>query len=151
MKRSEVAQAQSEVRAILAKARIPVLASAEVEIADFGLGEYRRTGLGIVVRINEPQYCSKWLTLLPGQRCPWHHHDRKKETFFCHTGLVRLTVEKEEILLRPGAQYTIEPGRDHSFTSDEGAVVEEVSTYDENSDSVFRDRRIVRDPVIEED
>ena len=56
----------------------------------------------------------------------------------------------EEVVLEPGGRYTIGPGIDHTFASDGGAVVEEVSTHDEDSDSIFRDPRIVRDPPIEE-
>ena len=38
-----------------------------IEIADFGLGRWEHAGLGIVIRVNEPEYCSKHLTLFPGQ------------------------------------------------------------------------------------
>lgn len=155
MKRSEVKAAQEEVRGILTDAGIPIPPDVEIEIADFGLNHYRKEGLGIVVRINEPEYCSKWLTLLPGQVCPWHHHDVKKETFFIHKGVISLWVEEDgkerEIVLKPGERYTLRQGQDHMFTSAEGAVIEEVSTHDENADSIFRNPNILRDPVIEED
>ena len=143
MKMSEVRSAQEEVREILADAGIPLAPDAKVEIADFGLGKYRAVGLGLVVRVNEPEYCSKWLTLLPGQWCPWHHHDVKKETFFIHKGAVKMELPDGVLTLNPGDQYTMEPGTDHAFGSEAGAVVEEVSTHDENADSIFRDPNIV--------
>lgn len=150
MKRSEVEREQAVVRAMLADAGIALSSDEEIEIADMGLGRYRQDGLGLVVRINEPEYCSKWLTLLPGQRCPLHWHKLKKETFFGIKGEVHLDADGERIVLRPGDRYTIVPGVEHSFSSPAGAVIEEVSTHDENSDSYFHDLRIVREPQIEE-
>jgi D-lyxose ketol-isomerase len=149
MKQSEVLREQEIVRGMLTQAGIVVGAKQAVEIADFGLGRYRQEGLGLVVRVNEPEYCSKWLTLLPGQTCPWHHHRLKKETFFVHTGDVTLRAGDETVELKPGDSYTIPPGVDHEFTSVAGAVIEEVSTHDENADSYFRNPEIVRDPIIE--
>jgi D-lyxose ketol-isomerase len=53
--------------------------------------------------------------------------------------------------LSPGQSYTLKPGVNHKFRSVGGAIIEEVSTHDENSDSYFADKAIVRDPIIEED
>jgi N-acetylneuraminate synthase len=151
MKRSEVLREQEVVRAMLADAGITVSWQDEIEIADFGLGHYRKEGLGLVVRVNEPEYCSKWLTLLPGQTCPWHFHKLKKETFFVLKGEVVLDAAANHVVLRPGDSYSIAPGVEHQFSSPAGAVIEEVSTHDENSDSYFRNPNVVRDTVIEED
>ncbi|HEY3328660.1 MAG TPA: cupin domain-containing protein [Capsulimonadaceae bacterium] len=152
MKRSEVVYEQKVVRDLLESAGIPVtVADSEIEIADFGLGHYREEGLGVIVRVNEPEYCSKWLTLLPGQACPWHFHKKKKETFFVHSGEVEMSCGSENLTLKPGDRYTIGVGTDHTFSSKSGAVIEEVSTHDENSDSYFRNENVVRDPIVEED
>ena len=62
------------------------------------------------------------------------------------TGLVRLHVEGEdEIVLRPGEQWTIPPDTLHWFQAgDEGAVVSEFSTRSRDETDVFTDPRIVR-------
>jgi D-lyxose ketol-isomerase len=151
MKRSEVIAAQAQMRRQLEDAGLAVSTALEIEIADFGLGWYAREGLGIVVRVNEPEYCSKWLTLLPGQECPTHYHKLKKETFFVLHGEVELVADRETVALKIGERYTLRPGVRHSFGSAGGAVIEEVSTHDENSDSYFDNLAVVRDPVIEED
>jgi len=150
MKRAEVARYQERARAILRGAGIPLGDDAHIEIADFGLGEFQRLGLALVVRINEPEYCSKWLVLLPGQKCPLHFHKLKKETFFIHAGSVRLRVGDRELELGPGQSLTLPPYMAHEFWSAAEAVIEEVSTHDENSDSYFPDPRIVRDTAIED-
>jgi len=150
MKRSEVRAAQAKTRRQLEDAGLTVAGGLEIEIADFGLGRFAQEGLGLVVRVNEPEYCSKWLTLLPGQECPTHFHKLKKETFFVLRGQVKLVADDEPVTLETGDHYTLRPGVRHSFGSAAGAVIEEVSTHDENSDSYFDDPNIVRDPVIEE-
>lgn len=150
MKRSDVDAAQQEIRAQLREAGLVLDPSLAVEVADFGLGRYAEEGLGLVVRVNTPEYCSKWLTLRSGQRCPRHFHKLKKETFLVLRGDVQLEADGEVVCLAPGQQFTLAPGVRHAFSSEGGAVIEEVSTHDENSDSYFDDPRIVRDPRIEE-
>jgi D-lyxose ketol-isomerase len=151
MKRSEYTAAQEEVRKILGAANIALSPRDEIEVVDFGFGDYRRRGLGIVVRVNEPEYCSKWLTLLPGQVCIDHYHNFKKETFFCIKGIVEINLPGKKVTLKPGEKYTLTPGTLHNFTSKDGAVVEEVSMHDENADSIFPDASVVRDVRVQED
>ena len=151
MKRSEVTAAQAQTRRQLEEVGLTVADGLEIEIADFGLDQFALEGLGIVVRVNEPEYCSKWLTLWPGQECPTHYHKLKKETFFVLRGEVELVADGEAIALKTGERYTLHPGVRHSFGSPGGAVIEEVSTHDENSDSYFDNPAIVRDPVIDGD
>lgn len=151
MKRSEVTAAQGQVRQRLEDAGLVLAPNISVEIADFGLNRWEREGLGIVVRVNEPEYCSKYLTLEPGQECPLHYHKMKKETFFVLTGTVSLEADSQPITLSPGGQYTLRPGVNHKFSSRSGAIIEEVSTHDENSDSYFTNPAIIRDPITEED
>jgi D-lyxose ketol-isomerase len=151
MKRSEYAAAQKEVKKILADAHIALAPDDQIEIVDFGLGDYRKRGLGIVLKINEPEYCSKWLTLLPGQTCIDHYHNYKKETFFCIKGDVEINIPGKQITLKAGEKYTLPPGTMHNFTSRKGAVVEEVSMHDENADSLFPDTNVVRDVQVQED
>jgi N-acetylneuraminate synthase len=141
---------QAAARQMLRSAGISLPNDVDIEIADFGLGKYREIGLGCVVKVNEPEYCSKWLTLLPGQTCPWHHHKLKKETFIIHKGLVELTTDSGTFILRPGDQYTLKQGTRHTFTSKDGAVIEEISTHDDNADNYFSDPKIIRDTVIED-
>lgn len=151
MKRSEVVAAQAQVRRQLEDAGLALTPDTQIEIADFGLNRFNQEGLGIVIRANEAEYCSKWLTLFPGQECPMHYHKLKKETFFALDGEVELVADGQTIRLTPGQSYTLKPGVNHSFRSEVGAVIEEVSTHDLNSDSYFDNADIVRDPIVEED
>jgi D-lyxose ketol-isomerase len=124
----------------------------QIEIADFGLGRLDEIGLQIVVYVNTDRVCAKELVLFPHQRCPEHRHPPfesepgKEETFRVRYGVVHLHVEgADDIVLRPGDQYTIPPNTLHSFEAgDEGAIVSEFSTTSRDALDVFTDPRIVR-------
>jgi D-lyxose ketol-isomerase len=151
--------------------------SANIEVADFALGEPDRTGLQLVTYVNNDRYCAKELVLFPGQTCPEHRHPPvgpdpgKMETFRCRAGRVWLYVEGDpssaigatvpggstdfytvfhEIELEPGQQYTIPPNTLHWFQAGpEGAVVTEFSSTSRDELDVFTDPRIVRIPEVE--
>ena len=123
-----------------------------IELADFGLGRLEEVGLQIVVYVNTDRVCAKELVLFPNQLCPEHRHPPvgddpgKEETFRVRTGLVHLHVEgHDEIVLRPGDQFTIPPDTLHWFRAGaDGAIVSEFSTQSRDTYDVFTDPRIVR-------
>ena len=168
-------QARQRATHMLAAANI-LLTPAEqqsIEVADFGLGELERTGLEIVVYVNNERYCAKELVMFPRQTCPQHRHPPlsdtnpgKMETFRCRQGRVWLYVEGppsanpqahipegseayytvfHEIELNPGEQYTIPPDSWHWFQSgDDGAVVSEFSSASFDELDIFTDSRVRR-------
>ncbi len=145
----------------------------EIEIAEFGLGEYEQTGLAIHVYVNTDRCCAKELAMLPGQTCPQHLHPPvgddpgKEETFRCRYGTAYLYVPGpppespacqppdapeaysvwHEVVLNKGDQYTLEPNTWHWFQAGpEGAVLSEFSTRSTDENDVFLDERIQRVP-----
>jgi D-lyxose ketol-isomerase len=150
---AEVEAARERAAAMLAEAGIALTPEerAEIEVADFGLGRLAEFGLQIVVYVNTERVCAKELVLFPRQTCPEHRHPLvdgspgKEETFRCRRGVVRLHVEGEEIVLRPGDQHTIPPNTLHWFQAgNEGAIVSEFSTRSRDDADVFTDPRVVR-------
>lgn len=151
-----------------------------VEVADFGLGDFETIGLGVVTYVNTKRCCAKELVLFPGQICPEHIHvavpelnyEGKEETFRCRYGTVYLFVEGEatpeihatipekykdtftiyhEIVLHPGDQYTLHPNTKHWFQGgEEGAVVSEFSTMSLDEYDLFTDENIKRIPEIDD-
>jgi D-lyxose ketol-isomerase len=127
----------------------------QIEVADFGLGDLRTTGLMLFVYVNADRYCAKELVLYPRQTCPEHRHPPfdgtpgKEETFRCRTGSVELHVAGERVTLEPGGQYTIPPDTFHWFRAGEqGAVVTEFSSTSRDDLDIWTDPRIVRAPQI---
>jgi D-lyxose ketol-isomerase len=173
--REKIQQMQERSAQMLARAGI-VLTSKEqqqIEVADLGLGEIERTGLQLVIYINNDRYCAKELIMTSRQTCPQHRHPPlgesnpgKQETFRCRWGKVWLYVEGEpaaapqasipagseayytvfhEIELHPGDQYTIPPNTWHWFQAgDEGAVISEFSSPSTDEFDQFVDPRIYR-------
>ncbi|MCD6291410.1 MAG: D-lyxose/D-mannose family sugar isomerase [Anaerolineae bacterium] len=149
---------------------------ANIEVADFGLGDLEHTGLELVVYVNTDRVCAKELVLFPRQTCPEHRHPPvdgdpgKEETFRCRWGKVFLYVPGEptpnpqarppkerehtytvwhEIVLNPGDQYTLQPNTLHWFQAgDEGAVVSEFSTHSRDETDIFTDPDIQRFTVV---
>ena len=143
-----------------------------IETADFGLNDFERTGLGVLVYVNTERCCAKELAMWPRQTCPEHRHPPagsdpgKEETFRCRWGTVYLYVEGkpaaaptcrppagresaytvwQEIALKPGDQFTISPNILHWFQAgDEGAVVSEFSTRSTDENDIFTDPEIQR-------
>jgi len=147
-------EARERAAAMLADAGI-VLTPRErdaIEVTDLGLGRLEEIGLQLVVYVNTERVCAKELVLLPRQVCPEHRHPPvgdepgKEETFRCRTGSVTLHVEgHDEIVLRPGEQFTIPPDTLHWFQAGEdGAIVSEFSTRSTDEHDVFTDPRITR-------
>lgn len=129
---------------------------ASIEVADFGLGELRTSGLIVLEYVNTDRYCAKELVLYPGQACPEHRHPPfdggpgKEETFRCRRGLVELHVAGETLVLHPGDQFTIPPDTLHSFRAGpDGAIVSEFSSTSRDDLDAFTDPRIVRTPLVE--
>ena len=108
----QVAAARRRAAEMLARAGIVLTPGerADIEVADFGLGDLERTGLELVVYVNTDRYCAKELVLLARQTCPEHRHPAvggqpgrpgqpgqpgqpgKMETFRCRWGRVWLYV-----------------------------------------------------------
>jgi D-lyxose ketol-isomerase len=147
-------EARARAAAALAAAGI-VLTPAEregIEVTDLGLGRLEEVGLQLLVYVNTERVCAKELVLFPHQLFPEHRHPPvggepgKEETFRCRAGLVRLHVDgRDEIVLRPGEQFTIPPDTLHWFQAGaKGAIVSEFSTRSRDGTDVFTDPRIVR-------
>lgn len=181
IKRSKVEELKKKAYELLKKANIVITEDEykNMEVVDCGLGIPEEIGLEIIVYVNNERYCAKELILLPRQTCPEHRHPPisstnpgKQETFRCRYGEVYLYVpgkavenpkavlksRKEyftcwnEIVLKPGQQYTIPPNTLHWFQAgDDGAIVSEFSSQSIDETDIFTDPDIKRITEIQED
>jgi D-lyxose ketol-isomerase len=179
LKAAQVEKARERASQYLKRARILVTDKERenIEVADFGLGKLRSTGLQVLVYVNTRRCCAKELVLFRGQTCPEHLHPDmdgepgKEETFRCRWGTVYLYVPGEpasdpkafvakskkkyytvwhEIILNAGDQYTLAPNTLHWFQGGEkGAVVSEFSTRNTDERDIFTDPAIRRIPEVE--
>ena len=98
-------------------------------------------GWGREVHIhNDRDYCGKLLHLNEGGQCSLHFHVNKTETFYILEGRVELELfhdlNTEKILLEEGESIDIPRFLAHSFRGIKKSVILEISTFDEETDSV---------------
>ena len=74
--RKEYETAQAATLEYFAKAGIVITdeEKEQIEVADFGLGVLKDTGLQILTYVNTSKVCAKELVLTPYQTCPEHRH-----------------------------------------------------------------------------
>ena len=136
----------NQVRAFLSSTSVVVPDGRTLEISHhYGLGEFRNTGLVMATVVNE-EYCKKLLIMLPGQEHPEQYHKKKKESFHVLHGQVALRLDGVEDTYGPGDVVTIEPPTRHAFRSEEGCIIEEISSTHYVGDSYYTDAAIMESP-----
>jgi sialic acid synthase SpsE/quercetin dioxygenase-like cupin family protein len=137
-----------KAKGMLTEAQIMLGNEFEVELSHhYGLEQFPATGCMIVNLINR-EYCKKLIVVLPGQSHPVHKHKRKEETFHLLWGDLTLKLGDRVLTLKPGDMQLIERETWHSFSSESGAVFEEVSTTHYRNDSYYEDEKIsILDPI----
>lgn len=137
-----------DAKGMLYEAGIALGDDYEVELSHhYGMKHFRQTG-AIIINIINREYCKKLIIVLPGQKHPIHSHRVKEETFQLLYGDLTVSLEGKERRMKPGDIQTVLRGEKHSFTSQTGAIFEEVSTTHVKSDSYYDDPVIRRmDPM----
>lgn len=131
-----------DAKGMLYEAGIALGNDFEVELSHhYGMKHFRQFG-AIIISIINREYCKKLLVILPGQKHPMHAHKVKEETFQLLYGDLSVNLEGTERNLKPGDIQTILRGEMHSFTSNKGAIFEEVSTTHIKNDSYYEDSKI---------
>jgi D-lyxose ketol-isomerase len=149
------------------------------DVTDFGLGNFKSSGLILINLAEEKEYCEKLMFAYPNQVTPLHTHKQKKEDIIVRWGILKLELWKgipdenkrdekfevqisgqkqsikngSEIILLAGGRITINPGTYHAFWPiSEECIIGEVSTAnDDLNDNFFIDQNIGRFSQMEED
>lgn len=139
-----------EVKGMLNEANIVVGKEVRIELSHhYGMEHFREYGAVIVNVINR-SYCKKLVIVLPDQQHPKHYHKIKEETFQLLWGDLEIKLSDNlTTLLKPGDSLLVEPNTIHSFSSQNGAIIEEVSTTHIKGDSVYDDEEINRKDLLE--
>ena len=82
--------------------------------------------------------------MLPSQSHPEHYHIRKEETFELISGDCSLNLEGRTLGLSLGVPVLIPRGVKHSFKTENGCIIEEISTTHHVGDSIYTDPTILR-------
>jgi len=132
---------------ILSSAKIHVTEKDKCEIScHYGIENFHNYGAFIIDKVNR-EYCKKIIVMLPGQNHPEHYHIRKEETFELIHGDCSISVKGKVINLKLGEPFLIARNVPHSFRTENGCVIEEVSTTHHRGDSIYTDPSILRKKV----
>lgn len=144
--RSKVLDIVQQVKQLLQKSGIAFPGCADLEISHhYGLDDFFETGLTMLTVVNRT-YCKKLLILLPGQKHPEQYHKSKDETFHLLYGDLQLELDGTKTVCAPGDVVTVDPGVKHAFYSQQGAVIEEISSTHYRDDSFYTDPAINANP-----
>ena len=132
----------SRVKDLLTKSNVVVPNHAKLEISHhYGLERVNEYGITMITVVNRA-YCKKLIVVLPGQKHPTQYHKVKEETFNVLYGDLTLELDGVSQTCRPGAGVLVPRGVQHSFHSETGAVVEEISSTHSTDDSFYLDPAI---------
>ncbi|MEO5945410.1 MAG: D-lyxose/D-mannose family sugar isomerase [Chitinophagaceae bacterium] len=179
MKRSEINNVVKSSTVFFTKNGWALPPDPKWDVTDFGLGNYKKSGLLLINLCEELEYCEKLMYATIGQETPLHYHKKKKEDIICRTGLLEIylwkdnkigidetnsltvkingverTIEAgEKVLLQAGERVTIVSGIWHKFLpASEECIIGEVSTAnDDLNDNFFYNKAIGRFTAIDED
>lgn len=132
------------VKAMLNEAKIHLSHEFTVELSHhYGLNNFKKVGCFIIDCFNRA-YAKKLLIQLPGQAHPTHYHKKKDETFQVLFGTIEVDVEGKKRIMGPGEVLWLPAGVWHSFRTETGVIVEEISTtaLELQGDSYYVDRVI---------
>lgn len=128
---------------MLTSAKIALPNMLDLELSHhYGIEKIETKGAIIINCINR-EYCKKIIIVLPGQYHPIHYHKKKEESFQVLSGTLAMTLNKTIKSLSPGDMITVLRGEEHSFSSDKGAIFEEISTTHYKNDSYYDDASIL--------
>ena len=112
----------------------------------YGLSEFYKTGCAIINKINR-EYCKKLIIVLPNQNHPTHRHIQKEECFELLYGDCTVKLNSKDVTLQEGKPLLVPRGVNHSFKSERGCILEEVSTTHLKGDSIYDDPTINKLPL----
>ena len=137
--RTQVIEAVKKILDLIKNSHVVIPEGSRCDISHhYGIENFEKTGVAMIECVNR-EYCKKVLVELPGQSHPAHYHVQKEETFMVLYGSLDVVCDGEMRHVTRGETVVIERGVNHSFSSQEGCVFEEISTTHYGNDSFYQD------------
>jgi len=141
--RGKIYEILQDVKKIIHDSHVSIPPKVDLEVSHhYGMANFSRYGITMATVVNR-EYCKKLIVILPGQSHPEQLHKVKEETFHVLHGNVWVNVDGQERQITRGDVVVIERGMKHSFGSDTGAVIEEISSTHSGEDSFYTDPKIM--------
>jgi len=140
--RSTIFNITKEVNNFVKQANLVIPEDCVLEISShYGISDFRNNGCAIFSLVNR-EYCKKYIILLPGQTHPAQFHKIKEETFILISGDLKLSIDSKDHNLSKGSICVIKRGSVHEMTTENGCIIEELSTTHIPDDSYYLDNNI---------
>jgi sialic acid synthase SpsE/D-lyxose ketol-isomerase len=144
--RQKISDIVRDVKALIKKSKVQVPEWCELEISHhYGMERFRECGLAAFTVVNR-DYCKKLMVVLPGQRLPEQFHREKNETYHILYGDATVVLAGKETVHKANDLITIPHGLKHAFWTNNGTVIEEVSSSHVAADSWYTDESITDNP-----
>ncbi len=141
--RSQVYEILQEVKKLLRESHVSIPPKVDLEVSHhYGIDLFPQYGITMATVVNR-EYCKKLIMILPGQSHPEQLHKVKEETFHVLHGDVWVNIDGQKRQITRGDVVVIERGMKHSFGSETGAVIEEISSTHSGNDSFYTDPKIM--------
>jgi quercetin dioxygenase-like cupin family protein len=141
--REKIYSIVKQVGKLLHKSGIVIMPEVDLEISHhYGIDRFSEFGLTMMTIVNR-EYCKKLIVLLPGQRHPEQYHKIKEETFHVLYGNLWVDLDGVNRRCKAGEIVIVERGVRHSFGTDDGVVIEEISSTHHGDDSFYTDPKIM--------
>lgn len=140
--REKIYDIVQKVKAILKDANIKLPGEVALEISHhYGVDQFDKYGITVITVVNR-EYCKRLIIVLPGQTHPEQYHKLKEETFHVLYGDVTITLDGKSQTVDAGGVVTVEREVRHGFTSNGGAIIEEISSTYAKDDTFYTDPTI---------
>jgi len=142
--REKVYDIVHRVEQLLQKSGVAILPRIDLEISHhYGIDRFDEFGLTMMTIVNR-EYCKKLIVLLPGQKHPEQYHRVKEETFHVLYGNMWVSLDGNTRKVQRGEIVVVERGVKHGFGTENGVVIEEISSTHHGDDSFYTDPAIAK-------
>jgi mannose-6-phosphate isomerase-like protein (cupin superfamily) len=144
--REKVYDIVQRVKKFLRSSGVVIPPKVDLEISHhYGIDNFDEFGLTMMTIINR-EYCKKLIVLLPGQKHPEQYHKVKEETFHLLYGDAWINLDGKVRKCQAGEVVVIEKGIKHTFGTETGVVIEEISSTHYADDSYYTDPAVMENP-----
>ena len=142
--REKVYDIVQRVKEFVQRSGVIIPPKVDLEISHhYGIDRFDEFGLTMITVVNR-EYCKKLIILLIGQKHPEQYHKQKGETFHVLYGDLWINLDGNLRQCKAGELLTVEKGVKHSFGTDTGVIIEEISSTHYVDDSYYTDPLIMQ-------
>jgi len=139
----KISEITEKVKDLITQSGILVPSRLDLEISHhYGIDRFYEYGCVLINFINR-SYCKKLIIVLGGQKHPTQYHLKKDETFNLLYGDLTVQLGEAVFKMEPGETVDVDPEVRHTFWSNNGAIIEEISTTHFVDDSYYIDPTIM--------